>query len=87
MQASCVRCRYLRYKFDTVIKTDILFADDPAWIEQTRMELRREAMFRDSWIKVAVPDDVLTVGTLRYAHKPAPSVTRLQDDALHTVGK
>lgn len=70
-----------------MIKTDILFAGDPARVAQAKMELRREVMFRDSWIQIAMPDDVLTVGTLRYAHKPKPSATRLQDDALHTVGK
>ena len=77
----------MQYKFDTVIKTDVLFADDPARVEQAKTELRREEMFRDSWIKIGVPDDVLTVGTLRYAHKAKPSATRLQDDALHTVGQ
>eukprot|EP01047_Picozoa_sp_COSAG01_P040886 COSAG01_NODE_3467_length_6056_cov_2.509820_6_plen_232_part_00 len=44
--AQATHSEYMRRKFDTVIKTDVLFCDDPARVERARSEMRREEMWR-----------------------------------------
>ena len=69
---------YMRRKFDTVIKTDVLFTDNPAKVEKAKEEMRREEMWRERWARITVPDRALTIGTLRYAHVPAPHLHEQQ---------
>ena len=86
-EANATHAEYLRRKFDTVIKTDFLFTDDDEKVEQARMEMRREEQWRTKWAKIKVPDRVLTIGTLRFAHVPSPSAQDLERDARVAVGQ
>ena len=43
--AQATHSEYMRRKFDTVIKTDVLFCDDPQQVERARSEMRREEMW------------------------------------------
>jgi hypothetical protein len=85
-EANVTHGEYMRRKFDTVIKTDLLFTDDPQKVQQTRMQMRREDMWRERWARIEVPDRALTVGTLRYAHVECPPASGLLEDALRTTG-
>ena len=74
-------------KFDTVIKTDVLFAADAGKVQQTKEQMRREEMWRDRWARISVPDRALTIGTLRYNHVPCPPRDDVLDDARKAVGQ
>ena len=78
---------YMRRKFDTVIKTDVLFTDNPQMVEEAKSQMRREEMWRDRWARISVPDRALTIGTLRYVHVPAPDMHFLHMEARKAVGK
>eukprot|EP01043_Picozoa_sp_COSAG02_P042243 COSAG02_NODE_3575_length_6538_cov_73.970648_4_plen_358_part_00 len=77
----------MRRKFDTVIKTDVLFTDKPQLVAQVKSQMRREEMWRERWARISVPDRALTVGTLRYAHITAPEVSVLAREARQAVGQ
>ena len=85
--ASTEHSEYMRRKFDTVIKTDVLFTDKPHLVEQVKSQMRREEMWRERWARIAVPDRALTIGTLRYAHIAAPEASVLNREAQVAVGK
>jgi hypothetical protein len=53
--AQATHSEYMRRKFDTVIKTDVLFCDDPARVERARSEMRREEMWRGAKIDYQPP--------------------------------
>ena len=78
---------YMRRKFDTVIKTDVLFSADTQKVQQAKEDMRREEMWRERWARIHVPDRALTIGTLRYAHVPCPSNDQLRETALRAVGQ
>ena len=78
---------YMARKFDTVIKTDVLFAADAGKVQQTKEQMRREEMWRDRWARISVPDRALTIGTLRYNHVPCPPRDDVLDDARKAVGQ
>jgi hypothetical protein len=81
-EAHTTHSEYMRRKFDTVIKTDVLFTDNTDVVEEARAQMRREEMWRERWARISVPDRALTIGTLRYAHMKSPSPEELQEDAL-----
>ena len=85
--ASTEHSEYMRRKFDTVIKTDVLFTDKPHLVEQVKSQMRREEMWRERWARISVPDRALTIGTLRYAHIAAPEASALNREAQLAVGK
>ena len=47
-------------------------------VEKAKEEMRREEMWRERWARITVPDRALTIGTLRYAHVPAPHLHEQQ---------
>lgn len=51
---------YMRRRFDTVIKTDVLYGADDNKISQAKEAMRREGMWRDRWARIQVPDRVLS---------------------------
>jgi hypothetical protein len=66
--ASVAHAEYLCRKFDTVIKTDTIFCDDPRKLEEAHVQMRREDMWKERCARITVPDRALTVGTRRCAH-------------------
>jgi hypothetical protein len=85
--ASTEHNEYMRRKFDTVIKTDVLFTDNPQMVEEVKSQMRREEMWRERWARISVPDRALTIGTLRYAHVRAPDAAELNSEAQAAVGR
>ena len=54
---------YMRRRFDTVIKTDVLYGADEDKIQKAKSEMRREEMWRDRWARIQVPDRTLSEST------------------------
>jgi hypothetical protein len=86
-EAKTAHAEYMRRKFATVIKTDLLFAADGSKVTEVKQQMRREDMWRERWARIGVPDRALTIGTLRYAHLPIPSRETRLEDALSAVGQ
>jgi hypothetical protein len=51
---------YMRRKFDTVIKTDVLYGADTGKVQQAKDDMRREEMWRERWARIHVPDRALS---------------------------
>ena len=51
---------YMRRRFDTVIKTDVLYGADEDKIQKAKDDMRREEMWRDRWARIQVPDRALS---------------------------
>jgi hypothetical protein len=43
--------------------------------------------WRERWARIEIPERALTVGTLRYAHVPAPSSAEMEHAAMVDVGQ
>ena len=54
---------YMRRRFDTVIKTDVLYGADEDKIQKAKSDMRREEMWRDRWARIHVPDRTLSEST------------------------
>lgn len=76
---------HMRRQLDTVIKTDTMFDADPSKISEAKETLRREDMWKERWARIAMPDRALTIGTLRYSGRAAPSQEQLAIDAAKVL--
>jgi hypothetical protein len=74
--ATITHAQYMRFMFDTVIKTDVLFTEDPHKIAAAKMEMRREDMFREQWVQItstSLPPSILwlPLSTLPVSYCPS----------------